>query len=151
MSQALLIEVADALVAELNAEAAKPAGGVLGVQFVAGRHYRPQFDLADLKALRVSVVPKGITIASLGRASNQHDVAVDVAVQKKVDPADTAELDGLMLLVESLADFFRLRRLSTLPAAAWIKTENAPVYAPEHLEQHRVFTSVLTLTYRVVR
>lgn len=151
MSQALTIDIADALVAEMNAEAAKPSGGVLGTQFVAARHYRPQFDLADLKALRVSVVPKGIAIASLGRASNQHDVAVDVAVQKKVDPASVAELDGLMLLVERIADFFRLRRLSALPAAAWIKTENAPVYAPEHLEQHRVFTSVLTLTYRAVR
>ena len=151
MSQALTIDIADALVAELNAEAAKPSGGVLGTPFVAERHYRPQFDLADLKALRVTVVPKAVAIASLGRASNQHDIAVDVAVQKKVDPADIAELDGLMLLVERISDFFRLRRLSALPAAAWIKTENAPVYSPEHLEQHRVFTSVLTLTYRGVR
>ncbi len=150
MSQALVIDIANALVAELNTEAAKPSGGVLGTPFVAARHYRPQFDLVDLKAMRVSVVPKGIAIASLGRSSNQHDIAVDVAVQKKVDPADTAELDGLMLLVERIADFFRLRRLAAA-AAAWIKTENAPVYAPEHLEQHRVFTSVLTLTYRVIR
>lgn len=151
MSQALLIEVADALVAELNAEAAKPSGGVLGVQFVAERHYRPQFDLAQLKSLRVSVVPKAISIAGMARTSNQHDVAVDMAVQKKVDPASTAELDGLMLLVERIADFFRLRRLSAVPVAAWVKTENAPVYAPDHLEQHRVFTSVLTLTYRLIR
>ena len=151
MSQALLIEIAAALVGELNGEGAKPNGGVLGQTLTAQRHYRPQFDLADLKILRVSVVPKALAISSLGRSSNQYDPAVDVAVQQKVDPADTEQLDGLMLLVEKIADFFRLRRLTAMPAAAWVKTENVPVYSPEHLEQHRVFTSVLTLTYRICR
>jgi hypothetical protein len=32
-----------------------------------------------------------------------------------------------------------------------VRTENVPVYAPEHLEEYRQFTSVLTLTFRVVR
>lgn len=151
MSQALLIDLADALVSELNAEAANPGGGSLGETFVSQRFYRPQFELPELKELKVSVVPKGITITSLGRTSNQNDAAVDVAVQKKVDPADAAELDGLMLLVEKIADFFRLRRLTEMPTAAWIKAENVPVYSTEHLEQHRVFTSVLTLTFMIVR
>ena len=88
MSQALTIDIADALVAELNAEAAKPNGGALGQSIVAQRYYRPEFDLAQLKELRISVVPKSIAITGMGRASNQHDVAVDVAVQKKVNPAD---------------------------------------------------------------
>jgi hypothetical protein len=146
MSQALLIELAEALVTELNLPDA-PFAPPLAAQ----RHYRPQFDLGELKNLRVSVVPRSLAISSLNRSSNQHDLSVDVAVQKKVDPANTAELDGLMLLVERMADYFRLRRLLSMPAALWLKTENSPVYAPEHLEQHRVFTSVLTLTYRVIR
>ena len=54
--------------------------------FTAARHYRPQFDLVELKSLRVSVVPKGIAITGLMRSANQHDVSVDVAVQKKVTP-----------------------------------------------------------------
>ena len=143
----LITTIADAVVTELNGA----APGTFDQSFTAERHYRPQFDLAELKTVRVSVVPKAIGITSLMRNANQHDVSIDVAVQKKVSPTDAAELDGLMLLTEQIADFFRLRRLSALPEALWTKTDNVPVYSPEHLETKQVFTSVLTLTFRVVR
>ena len=143
----LVVDVADAVVAEFSTAPAD----TFNQTFTATRHYRPQFDLAELRTLRVSVVPKGITITSLGRNSNQHDISVDVAVQKKVDANDLEALDGLMLLTEQIADFFRLRRLSKMPEAIWIKTENVPVYSPDHLETKQVFTSVLTLTLRVVK
>lgn len=143
----LITTIADAVVTELNAAPA----GTFNQAFTAARHYRPQFDLPELKTVRVSVVPKSVGITGLMRNANQHDVAIDVAVQKKVNPADAAELDGLMLLTEQIADFFRLRRLSALPEALWTKTDNVPVYSPEHLETKQVFTSVLTLTFRVVR
>jgi len=146
----LIISVADAIVAELNT-AAPPHADTFNQTFIAARHYRPQFDLAELRTLRVSVVPKGITITSSGRNSNQHDIAIDVAVQKKVDADDQEALDGLMLLTEQIADFFRLRRLAKMPDAIWIRTENVPVYSPEHLESKQVFTSVLTFSFRVVR
>lgn len=143
----LITIIADAVVTELNGA----PSGTFAQAFTAARHYRPQFDLAELKTVRVSVVPKGIGITGLMRSANQHDVSIDVAVQKKVNPADAAELDGLMLLTEQIADFFRLRRLAALPQALWTKTDNLPVYSPEHLEQKQVFTSVLTFTFRVVR
>jgi hypothetical protein len=143
----LITTMADAVITELNGAVA----GTFAQAFVAARHYRPQFDLAELKTLRVSVVPRGIVVQSLGRSANQHDVSVDVAVQKKVSPTDGMELDGLMTLVERIADYFRLRRLTAMPEALWTKTDNVPVYSPEHLETRQVFTSVLTLTFRVVR
>jgi hypothetical protein len=143
----LITTIADAVVTELNGA----APGTFAQPFTAARHYRPQFDLAELKTVRVSVVPKAVGITGLMRNANQHDVSIDVAVQKKVSPTDAAELDGLMLLTEQIADFFRLRRLSALPEALWTKTDNVPVYSPEHLEQKQVFTSILTLTFRVVR
>ena len=144
MSQSLVIEVAEAVVAEIN-------GSPVGASTPAVRHYRPQFELVELKTTRLSVVPKGIVVSSLGRSVNQHDVSVDVAVQKKLATTDAAEIDPLMLFVQELADLLRLKRLAAMPAAAWVKTENVPVYALEHLEQQRVFTSVVTVTYRVAR
>ncbi len=33
----------------------------------------------------------------------------------------------------------------------WVKADNAPIYSSEHLSELRQFTSVLTLTFRVVR
>jgi len=140
----LVIHVADAVVAALKSDPLK---------LDAVRAYRPEFDLAELKTLRVSVVPRGIEITSLGRNINQHDVSVDVGVQKKIDLTDNAALDNLMTLVEKIADQLRLKRLE-LPgggSAIWIKTANDPIYSPDHLQTKQVFTSVLTFTYRIAR
>jgi len=141
---AVITDIADAVVAELNA-------GTFSQAFEAKRYYRPVFDLAEMKDLHVSVVPRGVTIERADRSRNQHDVQIDVAVQQKFQSGDAAELDPLMALVEEIADFFRLRRLAAYPDAVWVKTENVPVYAQEHIEEFRQFTSVLTLTFRVVR
>ena len=141
---ATITDIADAVVAELN-------GRSFSQPLTAVRYYRPVFDLGEMKTLHVSVVPKGVTIERADRSRNQYDFAIDVAVQKKFQTGDNTELDALLALVEEIADFFRLRRLTSYPAAIWVRTDNVPVYAPEHLEEFRQFTSVLTLTFRVVR
>ncbi len=139
-----ITDIADAVAAELNA-------GSFGQEFTAERHYRPVFDLPEMGTLHVTVVPQGMTIETAGRGRSQHDCRIDIAVQKKFENGDADELDPLMALVEQIADHFRFKRLEGLPDAVWVKTENAPIYAAEHMEQNRVFTSVLTLTFRVVR
>lgn len=141
---AVIAQIADAVVAELNAT-------TFSQPFEAKRAYLPRFDLAEMKDLHVTVVPKAVQILPGTRVHNQHDYQIDVAVQKKLTTADNDEIDGLMGLVDEIADRFRLKRLGSLPAAAWVKTENEPVYAQEHLDQLRQFTSVVTFTFRVMR
>lgn len=46
----LITTIADAVVTELNGA----APGTFAQAFTAARHYRPQFDLAELKTVRVS-------------------------------------------------------------------------------------------------
>jgi hypothetical protein len=73
-------------------------------------------------------------------------------VQKKLPAEDeVAEIDGLLDLVEEIADHIRLTRLPDAPDAAWVSIAHEPVVSTESLEQHRVFTSVLSVTYRVRR
>ena len=139
---ALIADIADAVVAELNA-------GSFSVPFTAERLYRPDFELPDMKDLHVSVVPHGLEMSTAGRALSQHDVQIDLAVQKKLDAADNAEIDALMGLVEELAEFLRTKR--QFGDAVWVRTENSPVYSQEHLGELRQFTSVLTATLRVVK
>jgi len=141
---AVITDIAEAVVEELN-------GGSFSQPFTAVRHYRPLFDLKDMAALHVTVVPKGIVVERLDRTRNQEDVQVDVAVQKKFSTGDNAELDALVGLVQEIADFFRLRRLEACPEAVWVRSENVPVYAPKHMDELRQFTSVLTLSFRVGR
>ena len=141
---ATILTIADAVVTALNA-------GGFAQPFTAVRLYRPQFELKDMSVLHVTVVPRGLVIQTASRAIDQHDYQIDVAVQKRLGTENTAEIDSLMALVEQIADRFRHKVLETDPEACWVKSENAPVYAPEHLGQLRQFTSVLTFTFRVMR
>lgn len=137
-----IVRVADAVTAELN-------GHVFQVPFTAVRLYQPVYELQEMKALHVTVVPRGILITPLDRAKCEHDVQIDIAVQKKFAAGTNDEIDPLMDLVQEIADFFKQRRLASLPEAIWIETKNVPVYAPEHMQQLRQFTSVLTLSFRL--
>ena len=141
---AVITDIADAVAAEINA-------GSFSQPVSATREYLPAFELADMQTLRVTVVPKSVITLPGGRAHNQYDYAIDVAVQKKLDAADNTEIDELMTLVDELADHLRFKRLTDYPNAAWLKTENQPVYAQEHLQELRQFTSILTFTFRVMR
>jgi len=118
----------------------------------AQRLFQPAFTLEDLKDLRVSVVPRTTAISAASRDSSTFEFVIDVGVQKKLSAeGDAVEIDSLLDLVEAIADHVRLKRLPDAPDAAWLGIAHEPVVSTESLEQHRVFTSVLTVTYRVRR
>ncbi len=56
-----------------------------------------------------------------------------------------------MRLVEEIDDLVRHKPLAGFDAAHWVKTENKPIYDPKHLKEQSQFTSLLALTFRVVR
>ncbi|MCC7409098.1 MAG: hypothetical protein IT442_13605 [Phycisphaeraceae bacterium] len=141
-----ILDIADAVKAELNSSGS-PLAGLAVVQ----RHYKPAFDLKELKDLHVVVVPKAVESTGATRTLMQMDVQIDVGVLKKLGEDPVAEADTLMSLVEDIAGYLRSRPLAALPGVVWVRCENTPIYAPDHLEQFRQFTSVLTLTYRVLR
>jgi hypothetical protein len=140
---AVIIDIADAVVATLNA-------GTFSQAFTAERHYLPRFELPDLATLRVSVVPKGITSQALDRKRDQNDYRIDVAVQHKAG-IDLATFDALMNLVEEIGDYLQATPLVGYPQARVFDMVNEPIYAPEHIDEFRAFTSVMTFTYRVWR
>ena len=139
------MSIADALAAHINA-------GTFSQPVSAERLFQPAFTLEDLKDLRVSVVPRTTGISAASRESSTFECVLDVGVQKKL-PAegDVAEIDGLLDLVEEIADHVRLKRLPDAPDAAWVSIPHEPVVSTESLEQHRGFTSVLSVTSRVRR
>jgi hypothetical protein len=139
----LISKVAEAVVAELNA-------ATFSLPVIATRSYLPRVELANLKTLQVTVVPSRLVVAAASRGQTQQDVAIDIAVQQKPPSEQNADLDPLLALAEEIAAHFRGRRLDSFPDALWVKTEFKPIFAPEHLDQLRTFTSVLTLTFRVV-
>jgi len=140
----VILDIADAVVTELNGEG-------FGLPFTAERAYLPRFDLPEMASLRVTVVPRGLSISAGTRSRDRHEYRIDVGVQQKLEQEDTAELDPLMDLVEEIADHFRGLVLEADPEAACVGVENGPVYAQDHMREGRLFTSILTLTFRTWR
>jgi len=141
---ALAMDIADAVVAEL-------ASGSFSQAIAPQRMVLPEFDLASLADLRVTVVPKAVEITGSTRSVSQYDVQVDVGVQKKLGKDLDAEVPALCELVDEIAAFLKQRPLAAAPYAAWVRSANEPIYAADHLAEQRVFTSVLTVTYRAMK
>ncbi len=137
--------LADAVAEHINA-------GTFAQPVSAVRTYQPAFTLEELGELRVSVVPRTTTVTAASRESSTYEHVLDVGVQKKL-PAedDQAAIDELLELTEAIGDRLRHTRLAGFPEAAWAGLAHEPVVSSESLEQHRVFTSVLSVTYRVRR
>lgn len=139
-----VIEVADALTRSLNDRE-------FSIPFTAERLLLPEFELGDMDTLHVTVVPKSIKMTSLGRGQMQRDVEIDVAVQMRYREATPEEIDPLMELVDEIAEAYPGRRLETMPLASCLRVENDPIYAPEHMQEYRQFTSLLTFVFRIAR
>ena len=139
------IDVADAVVMEL---AGAPAG-TFNQPFTPQRRVLPQFELSELKDLKVTVVPRSVENSPAARGLTLKDVQIGIGVQKRLGKELESDIEPLVALVEQIADYLRRRPLGSIPAV-WVRTANDPIYAAEHLAEDRVFTSVLTVSYRLM-
>lgn len=144
---AMIIDLAEAVANELNSS----PGGTFSQDFTAVRRVLPEFELADLAELRVSVVPKAVGISNATRQASQYDLQIDIGVQKKLGKDLDTEVAVLAGFIEEVMSFLKRRPLSADPNAVWVKMENEPIYSPGHLAEQRVFTSVITLTYQILK
>ena len=144
---ATIIDIADAVAATLNA----PGEPGFSQSFTAQRKALPAFELADLAGLHVTVVPKAVEVTGASRSLSQHDYQIDVGAQQKLGSDLEADVAALCGLVEEIAAFLGRRPLTGAAGVAWVRSANEPVYSPEHLAEKRLFTSVLTITYRAMR
>jgi hypothetical protein len=145
---ALAADIAEAVVAELN-------GHAFSLPFTAVRSYRPVYGREEMKALHVTVVAGGFTMEPAGRGLTQEDYVVEIGLQQAADPQDMGAMDALLGLVEEIVAFFRWRRPAACPAAICIRAVlgagSDRGYAEEHVMELQQFTSILRLTFRVVR
>ena len=141
MAVASLIALADAVVSTLQAGTFTPA-------ISPERKLLPVFDLSELAALTVQVVPGGISFELTTRGpSSTDDLIVDVAViQNITSPED--DVPPLLALVEAMV--FRLKNNRRNADATLVRIENHPIYGVKELRENQQFISVLRCTYRRV-
>lgn len=150
---AYLVEIADEVTTVLNA-------ATLSLSFTANRVYIPVHNIRELGDLTVSVVPTTLTPSLIDRSGrSMYDYFVDVAIQQSIGegPLSDAEInaacDPLMLLGEEVISLFSGKSLaiSRTPHPRCVDAKNQPVFYPPHLDELRVFTSLVTLNYRLGR
>jgi len=143
MSNARIIQLADAIVLYLNEEAATL--GTTGTTAV--RSYLPRYELKDMDTLHLTVVPRTAAQQKAGRRNVQEDLAIDVAVQKRFTEATkTEEIDALVHIVQTIFDSFVDMQIGDYSA---IVVVNDPIYSPEHFEKFQQFTSVITVSFQM--
>lgn len=142
---AIILEIADKVVAALNAES-------WDLQFTAVREYTPALKLTDVDVLHVIVVPATIGRAASSRTEDELDYEVQIGILQRFqhEPGDTDIRDDLVDLAEAIGNHFaRLNlTLDSGPILRCIAVANDPIYSPEHMRENRQFTSIITLTFR---
>jgi hypothetical protein len=139
-------DIAAAVVTEMNGA----PSGTFNQTFTAQQFYVPLFDLEDLSALHVSIVPKGRIEEASQRNATMNEYSVDVAIQQKVPDWTDTSIGPLLNLAEQIGDFLRLKRLPG-PNAMWARTEHRSLYSAAQLKENSLFVSVMTFTFKVVR
>lgn len=146
--------VADAVKTALNTAAALEEESPFSAAFTAKRIYLPLDDRKDLRNLTVTVLATSDEQTRLNRAgAKMHDITVQIGIRKKLteaaDPsAESAnsEIDALTELAEQIADFFGPGQYG---GATWMKTEQPVIADHDMLREHRVYFSVVILTFKL--
>lgn len=152
---AIVIDIADAVVEKIN-------GAMLSQVVTAERSYVPIHELRDLINLKVSVVPAELEGTLTDRSGrNMYDYIIHVGVQQSIGNGHltntqiNAAADPLMLFSQEIADLFDGQAVSIGDAYSLVRqtrcidVKNMPIFAPAHLDDLRVFTSLLSLTFRL--
>ena len=146
-----ILTIADAVATALN-------NGSLSLPFTAIRELIPRTEVKDLQGIGgvvVRVVPRSVTAARKDRGRSQYDYKIDiglqVAVVNQVNTTTTYTADQVFQLAQEAAQLLRDNRLADFPTAVCTETAIDPVYAPEHLSELGVITTVISASYTVLR
>jgi hypothetical protein len=123
-------------------------GSQFSQDFTSSAKVLPEYELSALKNFTITVVPKSVEIINLTRAASNLEIDIDIAVQKKITAQIDTDVESLLLLVTEIVDFVNRKDIDE---AKFIKVSNDPIYSPEHLNEKRLFTSLITVTYLRMR
>jgi hypothetical protein len=134
-----------------------------GVPVPAVRSYAEWDEaLEDLNTLHVDVVPlqTGPATSLEARGEVEYSCEIDIGVRYRFGTADQEsttgrvdpdEIDALKLLVQAIAEFFMVDRLTDTNMSIWQETEIKLGWSRKHLRQMRQFFGFVRLTFLATR
>lgn len=154
MADAIVVQVADAIVAQLLASSLIDEGCEPRRSWADWSE-----DVVENDRLHVDVVPADWQCELETRGHVQWTDAVDIGIRRKFDAQELdittgrvirAEVDRLAKLVEDVAEFFMSDRLTSVPEASWMQTRVKLPYSREMLRA-KMFLGIVTVSFRYQR
>lgn len=144
-----LIELADGIVTELNAQSWTQT-------FTATRVYSPVVDLKDLKTLSVMVMPRGVATTIDARGRVGLELSIVIGIRKALTALTNAVVDPLLNFADEITEHFRFLNFNPVGSDTakyvgdeMVTDENWPAFSTEDLETQRQFTSLHSYTYHL--
>lgn len=155
MANSIHIQLADAIVTELNATARSWQGTT--PKFTAFRSWKPWYktkeEIAELRAEpKVAVVPLTLRTEWLGRASHKWDYGIMIDVQRIFDLADTqtsAAIDALDSVCQDVQDFLNDgHSITGMTTYIAIEAMRDDVYSPDVLHAQSIWETLIVVGVR---
>lgn len=145
----IAVAIADSLASAITSAGFTTGSG----QVVATRRYVPDYQLSELKSVRVSVFPGSIETERVSRAADlfSHDTIIGIA---KLTNGENADADEVMELAEDILDAVRTKTLVYQSMPDEVQFFSASVqssFDPDSLNDRRVFLAQIVVTFRVAR
>lgn len=139
-------QLADGVRDAWNGTAVRAALGVDAV-----RTNRPRLKVRDLgdDVVRITVAPRSIQATAITRGSTSVEFPIDIAIQKKIDAAnEDAQIDAMtQRVVETIEQMIG----QTVAGVGFVSAATTdPLFDPEQLDEHNVFTGVIALTIKTI-
>jgi len=155
---AVIVEVANAVVSELNDK----TNNTFSQTFNAKRSWADWSEkLEEEDKLSVDVVPtqRGYTETdATSRASLEHTIQIDIGVRQRFGPTkqttdkgriDRVQIDGMVLLLQEIAEHFMVDRLASYDSARWESTRILGTYNKKMLRELRQYFGFVRLQFEV--
>ena len=113
----------------------------------ATREWQPFYDLPAATTAKIAVFPSADdSSAKIDRHRWQHDLTIDVSVQRKIAADTSPEKDALVLLADQICEYIKANRPNR-PEKLMTATVN-PLLQNELLRQNKLFTAVARFTFQ---
>ena len=108
----------------------------------------PDYNLSQIKDLRIIVAPQSFSRGNSGSASRsgpERQIKVNIAVLQKC--RSKTDIPRLLILTENIADGIERK---SIPGGIILSIDNDPIYDPNIFQNMKIFIAVMTATIKVV-
>lgn len=106
--------------------------------------FAPEFNLNNLREMRIIVIPLGLEMKPIARKSSEDTFVIQVGVLKKCTEDEVVDLINTVITIGK--EFLD----KNLEGATCLDVKYNPLYSAEHLRERRQFTGVVELHFKAV-